>query len=172
METVLSSWYLQYKTLRSKDSSKLSNSSSAVQGGFMNITEFRRIGFGFGRRWFICFNVGLCVWVCGFSFFFWRLPLFLFALSCYFPRPVSLFLVAQIPTAVQGKMLKASLARDQALLSGIAKGGSSSAKVICHCSHPSSSLSQPQGWQRLVHKGFFGCLRECSESTEHYYSNP
>lgn len=106
METVLSSWYSQYKTLHSKDSSKLSNSSSAVQGGFMNITKFRRISFGFGRRWLICFNVGLCVWVCGFSFFFWRLPLFLFALSCYFSQTSECVSRSPDPNCGTGKDVK------------------------------------------------------------------
>lgn len=96
--------------LHAKGSSEPS-SSRAVQGGFMNVPKFReRIGFGYGRRWFICFNLRFGFWGMGivllvlvWGFFSADILFFLFALSCYFPKPVSLFLIAQTPILQWGK---------------------------------------------------------------------
>lgn len=74
--------------------------------GLLNILKFRgRVGLGYGRRWFICFNLrlflrdgGYCCWFCFvLQCFSFRRPFLLSALSCCFSKPLSLFLIAQTP---------------------------------------------------------------------------
>lgn len=121
----------------------------------MNMTKFRRrIGFSFGRGWFICFNFYLIL--VGFWLGFFSLKI---CLCLLFPVTFSNQWVCFLQPISQ---LYCSTVKDVQSITGQRSGlvvwNSKRWQFIqvgdMPLHHPSIRLSQPQGRQRLVHKGF------------------